>query len=103
MSESSSSDLLTASNLSSQSKHAEGDAKTSAVDLMTAHGHITKNTNEIKDIGDILIPVYMMHKAPKDLSGHCILVGSLKGIKGFLSVLRFFSHIPVLMLNEFDQ
>ena len=54
-------------------------------------------------IGDILIPVYMMYKAPKDLSGHCILVGSLKGIKGFLSVLRFFSHIPVLMLNEFDN
>ena len=50
-----------------------------------------------------IYPMHVMHKAPADLAGHCILVGSMKGIKGFLSVLRFFSHIPVLLLNEFDD
>jgi voltage-gated potassium channel len=38
--------------------------------------------------------------AKSELESHCIVVGSMAGIRGFLSVLRFFSNIPVLLLDD---
>ena len=44
--------------------------------------------------------LHLHGKVPEDLKQHCIVVGSMSGIRGFLAVLRFFSEIPVLLLDD---